>query len=213
MTIDAKRNKHFPPTLREGDKYIYTAVQYDHPVYGWSSSKKHIGFWLINPSAEYLSGGPTKVEFLCHRDTTRVAAPCVLNYWRSSHYGGAVVAVGEGERWTKVIGPFFLYLNSGGDPRAMWRDEIARSEKESASWPYGWVAGVDYPRRGERADVKGRLVLKDPQMPGASTPNLLVGLAHPAYTPPVSRPGGPGPARPIDWQTDAGHYQYWVRGD
>ena len=36
----------------------------------------------------------------------------MLNYWRSSHYGGAVVAVGAGERWTKVIGPFFLYVNS-----------------------------------------------------------------------------------------------------
>ena len=48
---------------------------------------------------EYLSGGPTKVEFLCHRDTTRVAAPCLLNYWRSSHYGGAAVTVGAGEHW------------------------------------------------------------------------------------------------------------------
>jgi rhamnogalacturonan endolyase len=132
MTIDAKRDKHFPPTLREGDKYIYTAVQFDHPVYGWSSTTKHVGFWLINPSAEYLSGGPTKVEFLCHRDTTRVAAPCVLNYWRSSHYGGAVVAVGAGEAWTKVVGPLFLYVNSGGDPQMrlqlqVWRASVGHT--------------------------------------------------------------------------------------
>ena len=40
-----------------------------------------------------------------------------------------------------------------------------------------------------------------------------MGLTHPAYTPPVTRPGGFGPPRQIDWQTDAKHYQFWVRGD
>jgi rhamnogalacturonan endolyase len=210
MTIDAKRNKHFPPTLREGDKYIYTAVQYDHPVYGWSSSTKHVGFWLINPSAEYLSGGPTKVEFLCHRDTTRVAAPCVLNYWRSSHYGGAVVAVGAGERWTKVVGPFMLYVNSAGNPQALWKDAIAQSAREAARWPYEWVAGVDYPHRKDRCTVKGQFILNDPQRPKARTPGLLVGLSHPAYSAPGWR--GPSPGRLIDWQTDAKHYQFWARG-
>jgi rhamnogalacturonan endolyase len=209
MTLDARRNKHFPATLREGDKYIYTTVQYDHPVYGWSSTTKHIGFWLINPSAEYLSGGPTKVEFLCHRDTTRVAAPCVLNYWRSSHYGGAVVAVGAGERWTKVIGPFFLYVNSGGDPQALWKDATAQSARQASRWPYEWVAGVDYPHRKDRCTVKGQFILNDPERPKARTPGLLVGLTHPAY-----RARGPfGPGRLIDWQTDAKHYQFWARGD
>jgi rhamnogalacturonan endolyase len=219
MTLDARRNRHFPADLREGDKYIYTAVQYDHPVYGWSSTTKNVGFWLINPSAEYLSGGPTKVEFLCHRDTTRVAAACVLNYWRSSHYGGAVMAVGAGERWAKVVGPFFLYANAGPDPQAMWQDAQAQSAREAAKWPYDWVAGVDYPRRQERATVRGRLVLTDPQAPNARLPNLLVGLTHPAYAAPAVRPGvpsaagSPGPARPTDWQTDAKHYEFWVRGD
>jgi rhamnogalacturonan endolyase len=212
MTLDAKRNQHFPADLREGDKYIYTAVQFEHPVYGWSSTTKNIGFWLINPSAEYLSGGPTKVEFLCHRDTTQVAAPCVLNYWRSSHYGGAVVSVAEGEPWSKVVGPFFLYVNSGGDPQALWKNAQGQSAREIAKWPYDWVAGVDYPRRGERATVSGQLVLTDPQMPHAKTANLLVGLTHPAYAAPVTRPGF-GPPRPIDWQTDAKHYEFWVRGD
>jgi len=213
MTLDARRSIHFPADLREGDKYIHTAVQFEHPVYGWSSTTQHIGFWLINPSCEYLSGGPTKVEFLCHRDTTPVAAPCVLNYWRSSHYGGAVVAVSEGEHWSKVIGPFFLYVNSAANPQAMWDDAQSQSAKEAAKWPYDWVAGVDYPRASERAAVEGRLKLSDPQRPDAATPNLLVGLSHPAYAAPASRTGGPAPPRQIDWQTDAKHYEFWVRGD
>lgn len=212
MTLDAKRSQSFPADLREGDKYIYTAVQSEHPVYGWSSTTQRTGLWLINPSLEYLSGGPTKVEFLCHRDTTPVAAACLLNYWRSSHYGGAVVTVGEGEHWTKVVGPFFLYVNSDGGTEELWKDAQAQAAKETAKWPYEWVAGIDYPRRGERASVRGQLVLADRERPGAKTPNLLVGLTHAAYTP-AARPGGFGPPRPIDWQTDAKHYQFWARGD
>lgn len=213
MTLDAKRSKHFPADLREGDKYIHTAVQFEHPVYGWSSTKDQVGFWLINPSQEYMSGGPTKVEFLGHRDTTPVAAPCVLNYWRSSHYGGAVVAVEAGESWTKVIGPFFLYVNTGSDPQAMWNDAHRQSTQEMGKWPFEWVAGVDYPRREQRGRVKGRFVIADTQAPGAKTPNLLVGLTHPAYQAAVARPGFLGQSRPIDWQTDAKHYQFWTRGD
>src|SRR4029453_11309504 len=120
------------------------AVRFEHPVLGGARTTDKICFLLINPTVEYLSGGPTKVEFLCHRDTTPVAAACLLNYWRSSHYGGAVVAVGEGERWTKVIGPFLLYVNSGGGPQELWKDAIAQSAREAARWPYEWVAGVDY---------------------------------------------------------------------
>ena len=211
MTIDAKRDKSFPADLHEGDKYIYTAVQFDHPVYGWSSPAKQTGFWLINPSVEYLSGGPTKVEFLCHRDTTPVAAPIVLNYWRSSHYGGAAVEVGESEHWVKVVGPFLLYVNSGGDTKALWQDAQARAAKEASAWPYDWVAGVDYPRRAARGTVRGQLVLSDAQAPRAMMPNLLVGLTPAAYTSPFARPNLP--ARQLDWQTDAKHYEFWVRGN
>jgi hypothetical protein len=137
----------------------------------------------------------------------------VLNYWRSSHYGGAVVTVAEDEPWTKVVGPFFLYVNSGSDPQAMWKDAQGQSARETAKWPYEWVVGVDYPRHSDRATVRGQLILSDPQMSAAITPNLLVGLTHPAYTPPITRPGGFGPPRQIDWQTDAKHYEFWVRGD
>lgn len=222
MTVDAKRDKYFPRTLREGDKYIYTAVQFENPAFGWSSTKDKVGFWLLNPSTEFLSGGPTKVEFLGHRDTTQVAAPIVFNYWRSSHYGGAAVEVGQDELWSKVIGPFFLYVNSGGDPAALTKDAKARQVKEAAQWPYDWVQGVDYARKHERGTVTGQFVVKDAHAPGAKTPNLKVGLTAAAYTspytPPPPAPGakaapGPRTARQIDWQTDAKNYQFWVRGD
>jgi len=212
MTINERKNLHYPADLHAGDKYIYTDVQFDNPVFGWASTTEGYGLWLINPSVEYLSGGPTKVEFLCHRDTTRVAAPIVLNYWRSSHYGGAVVAVDEGEHWTKVIGPFLLYVNTGGNPQAVWENAVAQGRLETAKWPYDWVGGVDYPHAGQRATVKGRLVVNDPRRPNAQTPNLLVGLTHPAYSVSVPGRGGSPAVRRIDWQTDAKHYQFWARG-
>jgi rhamnogalacturonan endolyase len=205
MNVSALHNRPYPHPSR-GDKYIYTAVQSENPAYGWSSTTKGIGFYFINPSMEYMSGGPTKAELLCHGEAT------VLNYWRSSHYGGSVLEVSEGEHWTKVVGPFMLYVNSGGSPQAMWEDAKAQAARESAKWPYQWVSGVDYPHSGQRATVKGRLVLKDPQMPGAKLPNLRVGLAHPAYD--SLNIGGAVGSRPrrVDWQLDAKHYQFWVRG-
>jgi rhamnogalacturonan endolyase len=213
MTVDARRDMHYPPDLRDGDKYMYTAVQFENRAFGWSSTKDRLGVWVVNPSVEFMSGGPTKVDFLTHRDTTATAAPVVFNYWRSSHYGGAAVEVGAGERWTKTIGPFFLYVNEGGDPQALARDARARQITEAALWPYDWVAGVDYARRDERATIRGRLVLRDPHAPDATLTNLLVGLTVASYTSPYQRPGSNAPPRHIDWQTDAKHYQFWTRGE
>ena len=192
-------------------KYDYSAVQFDTPAYGWSSTSKHIGFWIVNPSDEYLSGGPTKLELSAHRDATFTdsltapAPPTLLNYWRGSHYGGSSCVMGQGEEWAKVIGPFLLYCNSGPTPDAVWKDALAQAGREAKTWPYAWVSGVDYPHKEGRGTVAGQLALADPQAPAAKMTNLLVGLAYPDYT-----PAGGGP---VDWQTDAKHYEFWVRGD
>jgi rhamnogalacturonan endolyase len=204
-------HKHYPKELREGDKYVYTVPLTDNPAFGWSSTTKNVGLWCLNASMEYMSGGPTKVEFQGHRDTNAIAAPCILNYWRSSHYGGAFVDVAAGEHWTKVIGPFMLYVNSGANPQAMFDDAKAQQKKQAAAWPYDWVVGVDYPRPTERAIVRGQLALTDPLAPrGTKMSNVRVGLTAPAWTSPLP-PGQSGVARVVDWQQDAKHYQFWVR--
>jgi len=207
---DEHHNKQYPASLREGDKYVYTTNQYNNPAFGWSSSTKNVGFFIINPSMEYMSGGPTKIEFLGHRDTNQIAAPCVLNYWRSSHYGGAEVAVAAGERWAKVIGPFLLYVNSGGDSQDIYKDARSQAAKEQQKWPFAWVSGVDYATPSQRATVKGQLVLSDPLMPAAKMSHVMVGLTAPAYT--SSAPGFGGRGMTVDWQQDAKHYEFWVRG-
>lgn len=230
MTVDAHRNLRMitasdwdhgiPLNLKEarlittGDrishvehKYDYSAVQFDTPAYGWSSTADGIGVWIINPSYEYMSGGPTKLELTTHRDATFTssltapAAPTLLNIWKGPHYGGTSLVVAQDEDWTKVVGPFLLYCNQGATPDAMWQDALAKAATEAQVWPYRWNVDSDYPGSKGRATVSGRLVLRDPQSPHTTFSHLLVGLAHPDYQ---------TDGRTIDWQSDGKFYQYWV---
>jgi rhamnogalacturonan endolyase len=225
MTVDAKRRKVMPKPedwdkgtplnmkevrrlntgIYSGEvehKYDYSAIQFEIPAYGWSSTEHKLGLWFVNPSIEYLSGGPTKVELTAHLDNNAGAAPTVLNYWRGSHYGGSSCRVDKGESWTKVIGPFLIYCNTSADHDKMWKDALARAAKEADAWPYEWVAGVDYPHKKERGTATGAIKLSDPLTPMSKVSNLLVGM-----TPQKS--GGAA----IDWQLDAKYYQFWVRAE
>ncbi len=206
-------------------KYSYNAVQYKIPAYGWSSTKNHIGIWFIIPTIEFLSGGASKQELVCHFGDNANPTPIILDYWRGTHYaGGAQSNVAAGEDWNKLIGPIFIYCNTlsnpkiasphdlatlaatAGDPTvppawkdngtALWRDALAQAKTETAAWPYDWVRGVDYPHADERGTVKGRFVLNDPQAATTKLPHLTVGLAHPDYAGGGGFGGGRGPAGP-----------------
>ena len=191
-------------------KYSYTAVQYKIPAFGWSSTKNHVGVWFINPTIEYLSGGASKQELVCHLDANDNPDPIILDYWRGTHYGGgASCNLSAGENWSKVIGPIFVYCNAlsmpktasdselatlaatAGNPTvpdawkenatALWQDALKQAKVEKARWPYDWVSGVDYPHQDERGTVTGQLVLNDPQATTKKLVHLTVGLAHPDY--------------------------------
>jgi rhamnogalacturonan endolyase len=216
MLIDEHHHMLYPLEMeRNGDnKYNYTSVQYEHPAFGFASAANKTGCFIVNASVEYLTGPPTKTEFLCHRDTTGPNYfPCVLNYWRSSHYGGGGVDVAKGEAWTKVIGPFLLYCNTGDDPEAIWKDAIAKAATEKTKWPYDWVNGVDYPHKDQRSTVSGELVLTDPILPTAKMTRLLVGLAHPDYHITTPRNAATNAPADIIWQTDSKHYEFWAEGN
>ena len=220
-------------------KYSYTAVQYRIPAYGWSSTKDHIGIWFINPSIEYLSGGASKQELVCHFGDNDNPDPIILDYWRGTHYGGgAICQINAGEEWSKVIGPIFVYCNALANPRvpsqtdldtlaatagnptvpaawednatALWQDALNQAKKEKARWPYDWVNGVDYPHKDGRGTVIGQIVLNDPQAASTRLTNLTVGLAHPDYG--GGGRGGRGGGRMVDWAHDAKFYQFWNDG-
>ena len=191
-------------------KYDYSAGMFDTPAYGWSSTKQHVGLYLINPTVEYLSDGPYHFELTGHLDEGAGGDPCLLVYWRAAHYGGSQMSIAANEDWNKVVGPILIYVNSGATPDAMFADAKRQAKVEAAKWPYAWVGGADYPKAGERATVSGQLLLRDPQAPAATLPNLLVGLAYPDQTPVAGAPDGVDPL--TTWQGDAKDYQFWTRG-
>jgi rhamnogalacturonan endolyase len=210
QTLNMKEARRITTGIDAGEvehKYDYSAVQFDIPAFGWSSTQKHIGLWFVNPSMEYLSGGATKLELTSHRDINPGAAPVLLNYWRGSHYGGSICVIASGENWDKVIGPFLIYCNSGDSPEGIWKDALAQASAQAKQWPYEWVNGVDYPHVNQRATVVGKFALSDPE--AKSPVHLMVGLAHPDYASWDWR----SQRINVDWQLDAKNYEFWVRGD
>jgi rhamnogalacturonan endolyase len=217
-------------------KYSYCAEMYKLPAYGWSSIKDHVGVWFINPSNEYLGGGPTRIDLVCHMGAT------MLDYWTSGHYaGGAGCNIPSDQTWNKVVGPIFVYCNSlqsaqtpsqaeldtlaatEGNPtvpaawtanaNALFNDALQEARAIKAQWPYEWVQGVDYPGKAGRATVTGRLALKDPQAASTKLPHLWVGLTHPDFT----GAGGAfaqrsGNGNLVTWDHDANYYQFWSEG-
>ena len=181
-------------------KYSYSGMQYRTPAYGWSSTKNHVGVWFINPTIEYLSGGPTRIDLDAHFGDNGNPPPIILDYWHSGHYAGAGTRIAAGEEWHKVIGPIFVYCNSLGKPQpttqaeldtlaatagnptvpasftananALWQDALAQAKRENSKWPYDWVKGVDYTPLEQRGTVKGQIVLEDPLAPKGSSKKL-----------------------------------------
>jgi rhamnogalacturonan endolyase len=178
-------------------KYDYSALQFTSPAIGWSSTKQHMGLYLINPSQEFLSGGPTKYELMGHLDDGEGGDPTILDYWRSTHYGGSSLDLAAGEYWAKVVGPILVYVNNGPTPQAMYADALREAAHQAQLWPFAWVSEPNYALANQRATVSGKLTVDDPQAARGSLGKMLVGLVAPN-----DRDGL--------WQHDAKSYQFWV---
>ena len=221
-------------------KYSYSGMQGYTKAYGWSSTKNHVGMWFINPTIEYLSGGPTRLDLDAHFGDNADPEPIILDYWHSGHYSGASAPIAAGEEWTKVVGPIFVYVNSVDKPipvtqaelqtlaatvgnptvpaswtansNALWKDATAQAKKENAKWPYDWVKGVDYTPLTQRGNVTGRIALVDPLAPkGTST--KLPNLVVGLTHPDFETPvTGPGRGNigPGSWMHDARFYQFFA---
>lgn len=202
--IDDMRSGRYPLVNEGIDKYVYTSLQAENRAYGWTSPERRRGLWFLITSPEYLSGGPTKPEFLAHG-----THPTILSYWKSSHYMGSNVTMFEGEDWSRVVGPFMLYVNEGATPEGMWDDAKAKLAMEESAWPYAWVDHPAFASPAQRARVGGRLVLDDPLAPPGADRfrgRLSVGLSKAPY----DIPDGNGGTRTIIWQNEGKHCQYWA---
>ncbi|KAK1375118.1 Rhamnogalacturonan endolyase [Heracleum sosnowskyi] len=117
------------------DKYQYSMDNKDAGVHGWISSGPIIGFWVIFPSQEFRNGGPTKQNLTVH------TGPNCLAMFHGTHYIGDDISAHfeEGETWRKVLGPFFVYLNSTPSVSKaynLWSDAKKQRLFEESEWPY-----------------------------------------------------------------------------
>ncbi|TKW25456.1 hypothetical protein SEVIR_3G121000v4 [Setaria viridis] len=185
------------------DKYQYSMDNEDNTVHGWIAGSNDddpaaaTGFWVVTPSNEFKNGGPLKRELTSH------VGPTSLSVFLGPHYVGRdmVIEFEEGEYWKKVLGPVFIYLNSGrpDSKRGLWEDAKARAQAEVRKWPYDFPRSPDFAKAGERGSVTGRLWVRDgvankQQQPAAMA---YVGLA--------------APGQPASWATESKRYQFWTR--
>ena len=199
---EARRITTGPFAGKAEHKYGYSAMIAETPAYGWASSKKRCGVWLINPTGEYLAGGPTKMELTGHLDVNREGTPVLLNMWHGSHYGGSSLSIAKDEVWTKVIGPFAIHCNAGQEPEALWKEASAHAGREARAWPYAWLNLPEYPKAEQRGTAKGKLVIKDPAAPPG---RIRIGLAAAPYQSAGERSSGL-----VDWQRNSRDYQFWT---
>ena len=114
-------------------KYSYNAPMYKLTAWGWSSTRDHIGVYFMNPSNEYIGGGPEKLDLIDHLSAPGSPAykAIILDYWTSGHYGGGSVNhVPAGESWKHVAGPIFVYFNAlenAKDPSQADLDKLTAS--------------------------------------------------------------------------------------
>ncbi len=173
------------------DKYLFADYVSEHYVHGWCGDG--YGMWMITPSSEFYNGGPTHQELTVHQTTT---TPVILNDFQGSHYGGGQAEFQTGERWSKIYGPFFLYVNEGDTPEEQWDDAKAAASLERQKWPYQWLDRPDYPL--DRGNLVGKLKLTD----GTNPTGAWVILASPENLPEIP-----------NWQKQCKGYQFYARAD
>jgi rhamnogalacturonan endolyase len=138
-TIHAKEQSIYDSGIYKNSvehKYSYNALMYKLTAWGWSSTKDHIGVYFINPSNEYIGGGPDKLDLVDHM--TAPGSPTyqgiILDYWTSGHYGaGDNTEIPAGQEWKRVVGPIFVYFNSLADPKDPTQAELDKLKETSGS--------------------------------------------------------------------------------
>jgi rhamnogalacturonan endolyase len=178
-------------TYKMEDGTVYTKYNYadyidGRYVHGMAGTKSGLGMFVIQPSHEYLNGGPTKQYQNVH------SGPFLISMFNCGHFLSdkrKADNIIQGE-WVKVDGPFLLYVNKGKDIRAIWADAKRQAEKEIKQWPYTWMNDVNYPLH--RGTVKGRLLIDGKAAAGAT-----IILAQAGY----------------DWQAQSQEYIFSAHAD
>ena len=150
-----------------------------------------IGIFIIKDSGEALNSGPVARELTVHATT---ATPVLMRHFTGAHYGRGRIVMNENDgRWSKLAGPWFVYVAEGDSHETMWAKAEAQAKQAQKAWPYAWLKNPLYPL--ERGKVKGHLKIAD----GASAEGSLIFI-------------GPTPTEhDPDWTQSGKGYFFWTR--
>jgi rhamnogalacturonan endolyase len=185
-----------PPTWWYYTKYDYSSYEKNHLVHGIYGNG--YGIWCIHTqlSKENWVGGPTKQSLMVHATNT---TPLVLNEFFNGHYAQSSVNLTVTPGWTKTVGPWFFYINTGpntgattsdADYKAMWQDAAQYADPALYQAFYDGLSIPDYTASSSRATVTGQVRI--PGMASMAGTTVMLG----------------DNAAPFD-QSHAG-YQYWA---
>ena len=181
LTHDVQDWTFLMPDSTYYTKYNYADYIEDRYVHGMAGSKG-FGLFVINPSHEYLNGGPTKQYQNVH------STPFLINMFNCGHF---LSDIRKGDNhiaddWKKLNGPFYLYIAEGKTIPELWNKAKSISKSEQAKWPYTWMSHAEYPL--ERGNTIGQLLLNG--KPAQEDTRVI--LAAPGY----------------DWQAQSRGYTY-----
>jgi rhamnogalacturonan endolyase len=163
-------------TFRLADSSYYTKYDYadyieDRYVHGMAGRQSGLGMFVIQAGHEYLNGGPTKQYQNVHSN------PYLICMFNCGHFlsdirkdDGTIT-----DAWSKLSGPFLLYVNQGSNTDAIWKDAKLQAAKEVTQWPYAWMQHNDYPLA--RGAVQGTLLVNG--QPAEAGTHII--LAAPGY--------------------------------
>jgi autotransporter-associated beta strand protein len=177
------------PTWTKYDYSSYMGASNSfRPVWGLATDQ--VGLWSILASFEHMNGGPTKQK-------GAVSGNYMYNDDFEGHGLGSIPNPGAaaGQVFSKMIGPFFMYANTGTNHLQLWQDAQNEAALMVSNWPYAWVNELesDYPR--QRGTVTGTIKAKT----GESTANAVVIL---------------GDETGLDWMWQGvTNYLFWTTAD
>ncbi|ORX86678.1 hypothetical protein BCR32DRAFT_289867 [Anaeromyces robustus] len=138
-------------------KYDYSIDMLKHNVHGFASQSTGLGCWFVSPSMEWKNGGAYNRDLSCHQGGSDSLQ---IMYMAGSHYGAGDETINQGENWSKVYGPFLIYLNKANSVQASWNDAKDMATKEGKKWPYTFTSIPGYVK--ERGKVTGTLAINNP---------------------------------------------------
>ncbi|MGC3991189.1 MAG: polysaccharide lyase family protein [Chthoniobacteraceae bacterium] len=171
--------KYYSPNALEmiGVNYDSNPVwtKYDWSVYSgpttsflntFGAANDQYGVWILNPSSEYLNGGPTKLRGTVQDDSMGVNT----NDGHGLGDSGPDESLAAGQIWQKIFGPYLIYANTGTSHTALYSDAQTKGAAEVAAWPYSWLTSPGsslYPI--SRGTITGTL-----SIPGQSAANAQI---------------------------------------